>query len=176
MNGTTARGLRPHASLHLLRIDNHETLVNKMLSTLAMDRDIDECLEHVLDWSAQHERRVSSPRFPTARDKLERAKTPMKFTGDNVPPLSPPLAWVLLWNGRYSNVFGGFVPDELRRWGYVMWDEQRWNKMGAGAKDLIRGQWKSHPENLVEIMETVVYWSLNGNADDADDIAGAMEG
>lgn len=123
MNGTTARGLRP--LLRLLRIDDHETLVNKMLSTLAMDRDIDECLEHVLDWSAQHERRVSSPRFPTARDKLERAKTSMKFMGDNVPALSPPLAWVLLWNGQYSNVFGGFVPEELRRWDYVMWDEQR---------------------------------------------------
>ncbi|KXH49793.1 hypothetical protein CSIM01_03930 [Colletotrichum simmondsii] len=172
MNGTTARGLRP--LLRLLRIDDHETLVNKMLSTLAMDRDIDECLEHVLDWPAQHERRISSPQFPTARDKLERAKTSMKFMGDNVPPLSPPLAWVLLWNGRYSNVFGGFVPEELRRWGYVMWDEQRWNEMGAGAKGLIREQWKSHHVGLIETLEAV-YWGSNGNADDADEIADDME-
>lgn len=48
--------------------------------------------------------------------------------------------------------------------------------MGAGAKGLIREQWKSHPESLIETMETIVYWGLNGNADDADDIADDMEG
>ncbi|KAK1453460.1 FAD dependent oxidoreductase [Colletotrichum melonis] len=51
---------------------------------------------------------------PIARlDKLERAKTSMKFMGDNVPPFSPPLAWALLWNAQYSNVFGGLKINKL---------------------------------------------------------------
>ncbi|OHF01738.1 hypothetical protein CORC01_02929 [Colletotrichum orchidophilum] len=161
MSGTAARGLRP--LMRLLLIKDHEALVEKTISTFATDRDIDECLDEVLGWASQHERRLTSPRFPTARDKLERKKASMEFTGDGVPPISPPLAWVLLWNGKYSNVFGGFVPGILREWGYVMWDEQRWNNMGA--KNLVNEQWKLHPESLVETMETIVHWDPIGGAE-----------
>lgn len=44
---------------------------------------------------------------------------------------SPPIAWVRFWNGTYSNLIGTYLPDVLRRWGYVMWDASRLENSGA---------------------------------------------
>ncbi|KAG8156539.1 hypothetical protein KVR01_013643 [Diaporthe batatas] len=51
---------------------------------------------------------------------------------------APPLAWVLMWDGKYCNLYGEYIPDELRRWGYVMWDERRWNSIDGALGLLIR--------------------------------------
>lgn len=57
----------------------------------------------------------------------------------------PPLAWVLLWDGKYCNLYGEYVPDEFRRWGYVLWDERRWNNI-EGARELLIELWASSLE------------------------------
>lgn len=57
----------------------------------------------------------------------------------------PPLAWVLLWDGKYCNLYGEYVPDEFRRWGYVLWDKRRWNNI-EGAKELLIKLWASSSE------------------------------
>lgn len=44
---------------------------------------------------------------------------------------SPPIAWARFWNGLYSNLIGTYIPDALRRWGYVMWDAKRLENTGA---------------------------------------------
>lgn len=54
----------------------------------------------------------------------------------------PPIAWVLLWDGKYCNLYGAYMPDEFRRWGYVMWDERRWNSI-EGAKAALTKLWVS---------------------------------
>lgn len=54
----------------------------------------------------------------------------------------PPVAWVLMWHGKYSNLYGEGIPAEFRSWGYVMWDERRWNGM-YGAKRFLLYRWES---------------------------------
>lgn len=53
---------------------------------------------------------------------------------------SPPLAWVAFWDGRYSNLFGRYVPPALRRWGYVMWDAKRLE--ASGAMEFVESEWQ----------------------------------
>lgn len=62
----------------------------------------------------------------------------MPFLGDN--ELCPPLAWTMLWNESYSKLHGEYIPDEIRRWGYVMWDAARLERVGAAR--LLERQWK----------------------------------
>ena len=94
--------------------------------------------------------------FPNNRDEAEQRREPMLFVADDVPPNGPPAGWVLLWQGKYANIYGEYVPESLRLWGYVMWNEDRW--VETGAKELIAMQWKTNPE-LVEEIETDCGWN-----------------
>lgn len=80
------------------------------------------------------------------RDRMEKARTPFPFNGDvDAPPAEeffPPLAWAMIWQGTYSNLWGHFVPGTLHRWGYVFWDEERVDR--ADAETLILMQWNEH--------------------------------
>ena len=44
-----------------------------------------------------------------------------------------------MWGEKYSNLYGYYVSDNLRRWGYVMWDAARFEQ--TGAKDDLLQQW-----------------------------------
>ena len=71
-------------------------------------------------------------------------RDPLPFVGDPEPdarPSSscPPLAWTLVWKGTYSNLYGGYLEDEMRGWGYVMWDAARLETEGGAA--LLLKQW-----------------------------------
>ena len=48
------------------------------------------------------------------------------------------------------------MPELLRRWGYVMSNESRWND--GGTKELVAMQWETAPE-LVEEIEDDYNWS-----------------
>lgn len=58
-----------------------------------------------------------------------REKTPFDKDGLD----QPPLGWVVLWKGEASNLFGSFVRETYRRWGFVMWDAARLKASGALA-------------------------------------------
>lgn len=152
LEGTISRGLK--MTVRLLAIDNHATLVAKMQRCLTHDQNMDASLRKVLSSLAQDDRRGLSTNPPTARDEAEERRDPMEFAGDALPPNGPPFAWVLLWSSKYANIYGGYVPEPLRRWGYVMWDERRWAGLGA----LVTKQWESAPE-LVEEIERDFDWS-----------------
>lgn len=122
MEGTVARGMRMAA--RLLGIDDHDKLVDNMRIRRGYGENIDASLEKSLSMMAQYRRRERSPKYPTARDRDERSRCLMEFTGDTIPPDGPPMAWVLLWSGKYSNICGEYVPKPLRKSGYVMWDER----------------------------------------------------
>ncbi|UPL00537.1 hypothetical protein LCI18_011471 [Fusarium solani-melongenae] len=62
----------------------------------------------------------------------------MPFQGGK--ELCPPLAWTILWNNSTSKLYGDYIPDELRHWGYVMWDAARLETSGATC--LLKTQWK----------------------------------
>ncbi|KAH8774578.1 hypothetical protein F5883DRAFT_627792 [Diaporthe sp. PMI_573] len=118
--------------------------------------NLDAPMRRALGTVAQNDRRLMSADAPDARDEAEQRRDSMAFVGDGVPPDGPPLAWVLLWGGRYANICGEYVPEPLRRWGYVMWDKHRWTAMGA--EQLVARQWETAPE-LVEEIENDCGWS-----------------
>ncbi|RFU75927.1 hypothetical protein TARUN_6330 [Trichoderma arundinaceum] len=149
-----SRGLRMLA--HLFTIDDHDKLVVGMGRCITHDRCFDGSLQKALSNMAQGDRREMSPRFPNPQDEAQERGDPMEFTGDTTSAEGPPVAWVLLWNGRYANIYGNYVPIQLRKWGYVMWNEYRWKDMEA--KELIRKQWEESPME-VELIEMDFNWS-----------------
>lgn len=77
------------------------------------------------------------------REQKQERRDPLPFTGDGDSETEgprPPLAWTLIWGGTYSNLFGSYVPDTIRRWGYIFWDAERLER--TGAKELLARQWK----------------------------------
>jgi hypothetical protein len=154
LDGTLSRGLK--MTVRLLAIDDHEELVTKMQRCLTHAHNLDAPMRRALGTVAQNDRRLMSADAPDARDEAEQRRDAMTFVGDAVPPDGPPLAWVLLWGGRYANIYGEYVPEPLRRWGYVMWDKHRWTAMGA--EQLVARQWETAPE-LVEEIENDCGWS-----------------
>ncbi|KAL9487749.1 hypothetical protein ACSS6W_000026 [Trichoderma asperelloides] len=154
MDGTVSRGLKMAA--RLLNIKDHEKLVYKMQRCLTHDQNLDAPVRTAIGLAAQSDRREMSTSFPDERDEAEQRQDPIRFTGDAVPPNGAPLAWVLLWGGKYANIYGEYVPEPLRRLGYVIWDKNRWD--GMVAKELIARQWEMEPE-LVEEIKIDLGWS-----------------
>lgn len=76
---------------------------------------------------------------PSERDRLQEERASLPFRGD-AEAHGPPLAWTLIWDGTYSNLYGYCIPDEMARWGYVFWDASRLD--GTGAKNVLRRQWE----------------------------------
>ncbi|KAI9167824.1 hypothetical protein HJFPF1_03963 [Paramyrothecium foliicola] len=72
------------------------------------------------------------------RDVLQEVRSPFPFRGDD-DPRAPPLAWTLIWRGTYSNLYGCYIPDEMRRWGYVFWDAARLES--TAGKEILEVQW-----------------------------------
>ncbi|KAL2144764.1 hypothetical protein VTI28DRAFT_8610 [Corynascus sepedonium] len=149
MDGTVSRGLK--MTVRLLAIDDHETLVAKMQRCLTHHHSLDAPMRRALGSVAQSDRRDASSNSTSInpRDEAERRRDPLKFVGDAVPPDGPPLGWVLLWSGTYANIYGEYVPETVRKWGYVMWDERRWAELGA--RDLVAKQWETAPDLVQEI-------------------------
>lgn len=90
---------------------------------------------------------------------MELRRDPIEFVGDAVPPDGPPLGWVLLWGGIYSNICGEYVPRPVRRWSYVMGDERRWT--GLGTREFVARQWATAPDLVGEI-ECDYCWRPSG--------------
>jgi hypothetical protein len=75
------------------------------------------------------------------RDMKQKPGASLPFIGDVVPDPHgsyPPLAWTLIWKGTYSNMYGDYLPLDIRLWGYVMWDASRLET--EGGKDLLLRQ------------------------------------
>ena len=97
-------------------------------------------LEDALGETAQYERRQERL---SNRDQKQERRDLLPFKGDSEEDIDgshPPLAWTLIWGGTYSNLYGYYVQDVIRRWGYVMWDETRLQL--SGVKELLARQWE----------------------------------
>ncbi|KAF2271914.1 uncharacterized protein EI97DRAFT_347476, partial [Westerdykella ornata] len=66
--------------------------------------------------------------YRTEEDQMQRRRDPLPFTGDG-DASGPPLAWTMMWKGTYSNLYGCHISEELRQWGYIMWDAERLQKL-----------------------------------------------
>lgn len=120
-------------------IKDHEHLVS------TMQANIGQCpsfffVEEALGETAQDKRLEERP---CDRDKKQLRGDPMPFRGDGEPDEHgprPPLAWTLIWGQKYSVLYGKHVPENIHRWGYVMWDAARLER--TGAKDVLMQQWR----------------------------------
>ncbi|KUI64183.1 hypothetical protein VM1G_10951 [Cytospora mali] len=148
LNGTIGYGgLR--LALHMSKTEGHDQLVDLMIKYLKRSQAcfFQDCMHDV----SQVERRGGVNGFGY-KDRAEQRREAMPFVGDDddVSEASatvssnfvPPLAWVLLWDGMYCNLYGVYLPEEFRRWGYVMWDARRWNSMEC-AKEILTELWAS---------------------------------
>ncbi len=98
--------------------------------------------------------------------KMQRAE-PLLFHGDNEPKLRekhPPLAWTLIWQGTYSNLYGYVIPNHMRLWAYIMWDAVRLEH--TGAKDVLIRQFST--KNPKDPRIDIQYWSINRTWQDLD--------
>ncbi|KAI0515426.1 hypothetical protein F5B22DRAFT_607330 [Xylaria bambusicola] len=140
LEGTTLRGLR---LLHtvLFRLKDHSHLVSIMQEHITRSYIPLNAYEGYFGWTDQELRRR---RNPSDRDRMQKAKVQFLFRGDAEPD-GPPLAWIRIWKNTYSNLYGRYIPDEMRRWGFVFWDaatlestrgmevlERQWRKCWKG--------------------------------------------
>ncbi|KAH7268862.1 hypothetical protein B0J15DRAFT_233208 [Fusarium solani] len=125
LEGMLSRGLR--TTVQLLATHDDEGLVVKVRQCLRRSRNQDSTLKDALSEDAQSSRRYELDVPPDPRDEIARNRHCMDFTGDAVPPTEPPLGWVQLWGEGYANIYGEYVPKSVQRWGYVMWNKERWD-------------------------------------------------
>ncbi|KAG6362739.1 hypothetical protein INS49_007832 [Diaporthe citri] len=89
-------------------------------------------------WSNASDQDLRRQEVYTERDEAQDSQQKIQCEQDDL--FSPPLAWVAFWGGRYSNLFGRYVPPALRRWGYVMWDAKRLE--ASGAMEFVELEWQ----------------------------------
>lgn len=120
LEGLTLRGLRPLHTV-LFCIKDHEHLVSVIRKNIVQSYIPIRAYEGILSDSYQEFRYMNNP---TDRDRLQESRVQLPFRGDEEPD-APPLAWTIIWGGIYSNLYGFFISEELRRCGYVFWDAVR---------------------------------------------------
>ncbi|KAK7943915.1 uncharacterized protein PG986_013028 [Apiospora aurea] len=110
-----ARGLETAVRLLQLR-DPAERSIAVQQEKAYLDRNSHiryESLRSDLSIAAQKLRR-GARRGLGPWDEAEARRDPLAFLGDSVPTEGgPPVAWVRLWNGKYANLYGGYVPPSL---------------------------------------------------------------
>jgi len=131
-NGLVSLGVR---LLWTIVKDDLKDMSRKTLVKLIFDNMFSEMESRWMTESTSriqqvHRRRRWYSDGDAAQDRQER----LLYLGDSLD--YPPLAWVIWWRGRYSNLYGDYVPDDFRRWGYVMWDRQRLSN--SKGKQLLR--------------------------------------
>ena len=117
--------------LHLLHSLLFQPKDDPNLASLSCGNNIED---DILSESAQFFRRRA--RFGN-RDWKEQRRDEFVFEKDDEP--NAPFAWTSIWDGTYSNKYGYVIPNELRDWGYVMWDKTRMER--SGAEQVLKRQW-----------------------------------
>jgi hypothetical protein len=134
LEGLTLRGV---LLLHtvLFKIKDNKHLVSTIQQHMISSYIPFNALEGVLGETQQALRREN---HPSDRDRMQEERAPLPFRGDRESD-APPLAWTTIWDDTYSNLYGWYISDEMRRWGYVFWDAARIE--GAGSKEFLKHQW-----------------------------------
>ncbi|KAK9442410.1 hypothetical protein VB005_03470 [Metarhizium brunneum] len=118
LRGTISRGLELLYSV-IFKVKDHEHLV----STIE---------------GAQFYRRRN---YLSKRDLKQTRRELLPFRGEtNANDLLLPLGWTIIWHGTYSNLYGYYVQDSIRRWGYVIWDAVRLER--TNATEVLAQQWR----------------------------------
>jgi hypothetical protein len=104
-DGTISRGLGLFQAVP--KVADREALVRLMQQN--MTRCLGELILEAMVWLNSEIRRHL---HPSELDQIEDAQQKMPFFGDE--ENAPPLAWVIIWRGRYSNLYGDLIPSVLQ--------------------------------------------------------------
>ena len=150
LTGTISRGLELLHVVHF-KIKDHEQLVSVMQANICFSAGsfLDEDFE-ALGETAQLMRRDEKI---TEKDWKQRRRDPLPFIDDV--GTGPPLAWTLIWGGTYSNLFGIYIPQVYRCWGYVMWDAGRLKN--SGGEEALALQWDNEYDDRDDVEQTMAY-------------------
>lgn len=136
-------GTTLHGGLSLLgtmlfdaKVCEKESLVGMMQRSIVSSYIPISKNEGILGESQQARRREQEP---TLGDSMTEERVPCEFVGDDLS--GPPFAWTLIWGGTFSNLYGWYIPDEIRKWGYVFWNKDRLQK--HGGEQLLATQWEA---------------------------------
>jgi hypothetical protein len=119
----------------VLGTEDHEELVQLMQANIGWQED--PSLTECLSIDVQCSRRTEAAE-PSAYDQMEADSERINYSCDRVD--APPLGWVVLWRGEYSNWFGEVIPSSLQDWGYVFWNGRRLHMFG-GRNEVVRERW-----------------------------------
>ncbi|KAK4034326.1 hypothetical protein C8A01DRAFT_39201 [Parachaetomium inaequale] len=133
IQGTMRRGLALFRQV--LGTEDHEALVQLMQANIGWQED--PSLTRCLSSYVQSFRRTEAAEL-SAHDQMEVDSKKLRYSCDRVD--APPLAWVVLWRGEYSNWFGEVIPSSLQDWGHVFWDGRRLHLFG-GRNAVVRERW-----------------------------------
>jgi hypothetical protein len=102
----------------IISVENHDELVSTMQQHIVRSYLSFGSVTGVMGETQQSSRCENSP---NRHHTLQEERAALLFSGDGAPD-APPLAWTILWRETYSALYGHFIPDSLRRCGYVFWD------------------------------------------------------
>lgn len=120
----------------LFDIKDHEHLVTTVQTNMDRSYITFNAISGILGETQQ---RIQRQERPTDGDRMREERFLTPFTGDSLE--SAPLAWTEIWRGTYSNLYGYYIPDELRPWGFTFWDVATLTHVGG--QDLLKRQWAS---------------------------------
>ena len=132
-------------------IMNHEDLVQTMQKHLVSSYIPLSTMMGMLGEDFQTERYQN---HPSDKDRLQATRQALPFQGDSVAVGAPPLAWTYLWRDTYSSLYGYFLSDDIRSWGYVFWDAGRLEEVEG--KEMLEREWDEFwegqdPRDLLDI-------------------------
>lgn len=125
---------------HVLSTKDHDQLADIIRAAIVAGVVADNGIENWIDEATWDDKQIQRrEQWYTHHDFAQDHRQKMPFEGDA--PDSPPLAWVLFWQGEYSNLIGrSYTTKPLRRVGFIMWDSSRWGSVG---KEFIEEEWCS---------------------------------
>lgn len=142
LEGTALRGFALLNTV-LFRVQDHEDLISTMQQHMARSYIGLDALTGILGEAQQTLRRQT---HPSERDKLQDERAPCSFSGDIDERMKPPAAWAVIWGDTYSNLVGWYIPDKIRRWGYVFWDAPRIESIGG--RELLKQQFEEAGDDV----------------------------
>ncbi|KAJ4393340.1 hypothetical protein N0V93_002548 [Gnomoniopsis smithogilvyi] len=124
----------------VLNTEDRCQLADMIRGAIVAGGEADDGIENWIDDATWDDKQIQRrERWYTHHDFAQDHRQKMPFEGDD--PALPPLAWILFWQGKYSNLIGrSYTTKPLRRAGFVMWDASRWDSVG---REFIEEEWYS---------------------------------
>ncbi len=120
----------------LFEVKDHDEVISAMEQHITSSYTPFNASQDIFVKSPQEMRRQGEP---SERVRMQDRRVPFPFRGDGELD-APPLAWTVVWGGTYSNLYGRYLPDGMRQWGYVFWDAATLER--ARGREILKRQWE----------------------------------